>query len=127
VEGKLKIILISAILLVLGLHANHVLFYSVLFKINRQGLEESVCEKKTPTCRACCYLNKQIQEDNPENKQALPQKDKKNNEQNIQEYLVSRTVFNSAKCNLYSTFSLSDSSILFQYSSEIFRPPENLS
>lgn len=77
-------------LILLGLQTNYTLFYELVFKLNQDVLAETVCEKKTETCNACCYLDKQIQkESEPENNPALPEKERKNTEIKIQEYIIS--------------------------------------
>ena len=43
------------------------LYYGV-FKLNQTILAETVCEKKTEGCNACCYLNKKLDKESDESK-----------------------------------------------------------
>lgn len=50
------------------LNANYVILYYGVFKLNQTILAETVCEKKTAGCNACCYLNKKIEQESDESK-----------------------------------------------------------
>jgi hypothetical protein len=50
------------------LNANYVVLYYGVFKLNQSILAETVCEKKTAGCNACCYLNKKIEQESDESK-----------------------------------------------------------
>lgn len=50
------------------LNANYVFLYYGIFKLNQNILAETVCEKKTVDCNACCYLNKKIEQESDESK-----------------------------------------------------------
>lgn len=50
------------------LNANYVILYYGVFKLNQSILAETVCEKKTAGCNACCYLNKKIEQESDETK-----------------------------------------------------------
>ena len=50
------------------LNTNYVLMYYGVFKLNQTILTESVCEKKTEGCNACCYLNKKIEQEGSDSK-----------------------------------------------------------
>lgn len=50
------------------LNTNYVLMYYGVFKLNQSVLSESVCEKKTAGCNACCYLNKKIEQESDDSK-----------------------------------------------------------
>lgn len=50
------------------LNTNYVLMYYGVFKLNQTILSETVCEKKTAGCNACCYLNKKIEQGSDDSK-----------------------------------------------------------
>ena len=47
----------------LFLQTNYLLVFYGLFQLNRDALTEEVCEKVVEKCNACCYLNKQMNEE----------------------------------------------------------------
>ena len=112
------------ILLILGLQTNYHVFYYMLFTLNREALTEAVCEKKTETCKACCYLNKQVQDETEKSDPLPPQKDKKN-EIKIMEYLTHMNKDNKGPFVTELKYSLSSTSYTNQFSSGIFRPPRS--
>jgi len=96
----------------------------MLFTLNREALTEAVCEKKTETCKACCYLNKQVQEEAEKSDSFPPQKDKKN-EIKIMEYLTHQNKDNKGPIVSDLEYLLSSISYTNQFSSGIFRPPRS--
>jgi len=119
----IKVIALN-ILLILGLQTNYHVFYYMLFTLNREALTEAVCEKKTETCKACCYLNKQVQEEAEKSDSFPPQKDKKN-EIKIMEYLTHQNKDNKGPFVSDLEYLLSSISYTNQFSSGIFRPPRS--
>ncbi|MBE2228574.1 MAG: hypothetical protein IAE93_14555 [Ignavibacteria bacterium] len=119
----IKVIALN-ILLILGLQTNYHVFYYMLFTLNREALTEAVCEKKTETCKACCYLNKQVQEEAEKSDSFPPQKDKKN-EIKIMEYLTHQNKDNKGPIVSDLEYLLSSISYTNQFSSGIFRPPRS--
>ena len=55
-------------LVVFFLNTNYVMLYYGVFKLNQTILAETVCEKKTAGCNACCYLNKKIDQQSDDSK-----------------------------------------------------------
>jgi len=113
------------ILLILGLQTNYHVFYYILFTLNREALTEAVCEKKTETCKACCYLNKQVQEDADRSDPLPPQKDKKNNEIKLMEYITHQNKDNIGVTASEMKYILNSISFTNNFSSGIFRPPRS--
>ena len=113
------------ILLILGLQTNYHVFYYILFTLNREALTEAVCEKKTETCKACCYLNKQVQEESDRSDPLPPQKDKKNNEIKLMEYITHQNKDNIGVSASEVKYILNSISFTNNFSSGIFRPPRS--
>ncbi len=112
------------VLMLLGIQTNHELFYYMLFYINRNVLAETVCEKKTETCKACCYLNKQIQKEAEQETPLLPGKEKKTNELKIQEYFPSIFSNNAQTYNKYELTPPGQQFSQSLFASSIFHPPK---
>jgi hypothetical protein len=55
-------------LVIFFLNTNYVMLYYGVFKLNQTILAETVCEKKTAGCNACCYLNKKIEQESDDSK-----------------------------------------------------------
>jgi len=68
VKSILSKIFTLFILTLFMLNANYVILYYGVFKLNQSILAETVCEKKTAGCNACCYLNKKIEQESDESK-----------------------------------------------------------
>ncbi len=62
-KSKLAKIFTGFMLVIFFLNTNYVLMYYGVFKLNQAILSETVCEKKTAGCNACCYLNKKIEQE----------------------------------------------------------------
>lgn len=115
---------IVSLLLVMGLLTNYELFYYMLFTLNRDALTAEFCEKKTETCKACCYLDKQLQKETGENYPVLPEKGKKNNELKIQEYFLSAYNHLENDTPHISSYIKYHSYIFTEHQSDIFHPPK---
>ncbi len=113
------------ILLILGLQTNYHVFYYILFTLNQEALTEAVCEKKTETCKACCYLNKQVQEESDRSDPLPPQKDKKNNEIKLMEYITHQNKDIIGVTASEVEYILNPISFTNNFSSGIFRPPRS--
>lgn len=112
------------VLFILGLQTNFELSYYLLFYLNREALTEAVCEKKTETCKACCYLNKQIEKETEESSPMVPEREKKSNEIKIQEYFPSHYAYENGtrpkQLNVISAQTILTSG----YKGSIFHPPK---
>jgi len=112
------------VLLILGLQTNYQVFYYLLFSMNREALTEAVCEKKAVTCKACCYLNKQIQKET-EKSDSLPAKKDKKNEIKIMEYLTHQNKDNTDVTASVVNYIHNSISYTSSFSSGIFHPPRS--
>ena len=117
-------VIVLVVLLILGLQTNYQLFYYILFSINQKALTETVCEKKSKTCNACCYLNKQIQEEKETEIPALPEKQKKNTEIKVQEYFISTHKIINNYCKEKNSRLNYHAILTSNFTDDIYHPPE---
>ncbi|HMT12850.1 MAG TPA: hypothetical protein PKA39_14660 [Ignavibacteria bacterium] len=112
------------ILFILGLQTNFELSYYLLFYLNREALTEAVCEKKTETCKACCYLNKQIEKETEENSPMIPEKEKKSTEIKIQEYFPANFGYKNTSYKKLKNIITDQLFLTSNFKGSIFHPPK---
>ena len=110
---------------ILGLQTNFELSYYILFYLNREALTEAVCEKKTETCKACCYLSKQIEKETEESSPMIPEKEKKNTEIKIQEYFPSNFGYKHASYKKLKNITTDQLFLTSNFQCSIFHPPKS--
>lgn len=112
------------ILFILGLQTNFELSYYLLFYLNREALTEAVCEKKTETCKACCYLNKQIEKETEQSSPMVPEKEKKNTEIKIQEYFPAHFGYENKNYRKLRDVVTNQLILTSNFKGNIFHPPK---
>ena len=74
------------------MQTNYLLVYYGLFQLNRDALADEVCEEVVVDCNACCYLNKQMNEEEQNaNSSAEPvRKNVTRDKINLSDYLLTQ-------------------------------------